>query len=47
MAAHRSSVGVSTAAFALSVLEGNSQPGVWFPEEVGSSCIGCLAQRPL
>ncbi|CAA7398533.1 unnamed protein product [Spirodela intermedia] len=29
------SVGVSTAAFALSVLEGNSQPGVWFPEEEG------------
>lgn len=28
------SVGVSTAAFALAVLEGSTQPGVWFPEEV-------------
>ncbi|RLN00626.1 hypothetical protein C2845_PM06G14890 [Panicum miliaceum] len=27
------SVGYPTAAFALSVLEGNTQPGVWFPEE--------------
>ncbi|KAJ0714388.1 putative carboxynorspermidine synthase [Helianthus annuus] len=27
------SVGYSTAAFALAVLEGNTQPGVWFPEE--------------
>ncbi|MQL93423.1 hypothetical protein Taro_026065 [Colocasia esculenta] len=29
----RSSVGTSTAAFALALLEGSSQPGVWFPEE--------------
>lgn len=28
------SVGVSTAAFALAILEGSTQPGVWFPEEV-------------
>ncbi|WVZ54570.1 hypothetical protein U9M48_005350 [Paspalum notatum var. saurae] len=27
------SVGFATAAFALTVLEGNTQPGVWFPEE--------------
>ncbi|KAF5184739.1 Saccharopine dehydrogenase [Thalictrum thalictroides] len=27
------SVGTSTAAFALAVLEGSTQPGVWFPEE--------------
>lgn len=27
------SVGVSTAAFVLAVLEGSTQPGVWFPEE--------------
>ncbi|CAO2204929.1 unnamed protein product [Urochloa humidicola] len=27
------SVGFATAAFALVVLEGNTQPGVWFPEE--------------
>ncbi|KAI4386236.1 hypothetical protein MLD38_004184 [Melastoma candidum] len=27
------SVGFSTAAFALAVLEGSTQPGVWFPEE--------------
>ncbi|GER40772.1 saccharopine dehydrogenase [Striga asiatica] len=27
------SVGISTAAFALAILEGNTQPGVWFPEE--------------
>ncbi|KAJ0838416.1 putative cupredoxin [Helianthus annuus] len=27
------SVGYSTATFALAVLEGNTQPGVWFPEE--------------
>ncbi|KAA8549813.1 hypothetical protein F0562_001497 [Nyssa sinensis] len=27
------SVGTSTAAFALSILEGTTQPGVWFPEE--------------
>ncbi|XP_038724792.1 uncharacterized protein LOC120016204 isoform X2 [Tripterygium wilfordii] len=27
------SVGVATAAFALAVLEGSTQPGVWFPEE--------------
>lgn len=28
------SVGISTAAFALAILEGSAQPGVWFPEEV-------------
>ena len=28
------SVGYSTAAFAIAVLEGSTQPGVWFPEEV-------------
>lgn len=33
------SVGVATAAFALAVLEGSTQPGVWFPEEVCSSVI--------
>ncbi|XP_027360433.1 uncharacterized protein LOC113868760 isoform X2 [Abrus precatorius] len=27
------SVGIATAAFALAVLEGSTQPGVWFPEE--------------
>ncbi|KAL9248348.1 hypothetical protein vseg_021680 [Gypsophila vaccaria] len=27
------SVGISTAAFVLAVLEGSTQPGVWFPEE--------------
>ncbi|KAK1295377.1 hypothetical protein QJS10_CPA16g01134 [Acorus calamus] len=27
------SVGTATAAFALAVLEGSTQPGVWFPEE--------------
>ncbi|KAK7341261.1 hypothetical protein VNO80_24187 [Phaseolus coccineus] len=27
------SVGISTAAFALAILEGGTQPGVWFPEE--------------
>ncbi|KAL8140188.1 LOW QUALITY PROTEIN: hypothetical protein V2J09_006209 [Rumex salicifolius] len=27
------SVGVATAAFSLAVLEGSTQPGVWFPEE--------------
>ncbi|KAL5719797.1 hypothetical protein ACHQM5_012535 [Ranunculus cassubicifolius] len=27
------SVGISTAAFALAILEGSAQPGVWFPEE--------------
>ncbi|KAL3653344.1 hypothetical protein CASFOL_003025 [Castilleja foliolosa] len=27
------SVGISTAAFALAILEGSTQPGVWFPEE--------------
>ncbi|XP_059430403.1 uncharacterized protein LOC132164012 isoform X1 [Corylus avellana] len=27
------SVGTSTAAFALAILEGSTQPGVWFPEE--------------
>jgi hypothetical protein len=29
-------VGYATAAFALAVLEGNTQPGVWFPEEVSN-----------
>jgi hypothetical protein len=29
-----SSVGNAAAAFALAVLEGSTQPGVWFPEEV-------------
>jgi hypothetical protein len=33
----RRSVGMSTAAFARAVLEGATQPGVWFPEEVQSS----------
>lgn len=28
------SVGAATAAFAIAVLEGSTQPGVWFPEEV-------------
>lgn len=28
------SVGTAIAAFALAVLEGSTQPGVWFPEEV-------------
>jgi len=28
------SVGVSTAAFVAAMLEGSTQPGVWFPEEV-------------
>ena len=28
------SVGNATAAFVLAVLEGSTQPGVWFPEEV-------------
>ena len=27
-------MGIATAAFALAILEGNTQPGVWFPEEV-------------
>ncbi|KAE9593437.1 putative NAD(P)-binding domain-containing protein [Lupinus albus] len=27
------SVGIATAAFALAILEGSTQPGVWFPEE--------------
>ncbi|KAJ6795038.1 Uncharacterized protein M6B38_229020 [Iris pallida] len=27
------SAGISTAAFALAILEGSTQPGVWFPEE--------------
>ncbi|PIN05637.1 Saccharopine dehydrogenase (NADP(+), L-glutamate-forming) [Handroanthus impetiginosus] len=27
------SVGISTAAFVLAILEGSTQPGVWFPEE--------------
>lgn len=32
-------VGVSVAAFARAVLEGSTQPGVWFPEEVGSDLV--------
>lgn len=28
------SVGTAVAAFVLAVLEGATQPGVWFPEEV-------------
>lgn len=28
------SAGYATAAFVLAVLEGGTQPGVWFPEEV-------------
>nr|GMD71457.1 uncharacterized protein LOC109154522 [Ipomoea batatas] len=28
------SVGNSTAAFVLAILEGSTKPGVWFPEEV-------------
>ncbi|KAJ0476960.1 hypothetical protein HanHA300_Chr13g0483111 [Helianthus annuus] len=31
------SVGYSKATFALAVLEGNTQPSVWFPEEDFSS----------
>lgn len=31
---HFRSVGNSTAAFALAILEGSTKPGVWFPEEV-------------
>lgn len=27
------SVGIATAAFAMAILEGSTQPGVWFPEE--------------
>uniref|UniRef100_A0A0V0HQ27 Putative ovule protein n=1 Tax=Solanum chacoense TaxID=4108 RepID=A0A0V0HQ27_SOLCH len=27
------SVGISTAAFVLAILEGSTKPGVWFPEE--------------
>src|SRR6476659_282785 len=30
------SVGISTAAFARSMLAGSTQPGVWFPEERGA-----------
>jgi hypothetical protein len=33
------SVGQSTAAFVQAVLEGSTQPGVWFPEEVNSSAL--------
>jgi len=32
-------VGFATAAFALAVLEGNTQPGVWFPEEVSNPSL--------
>ncbi|KAG0609523.1 hypothetical protein M758_8G191200 [Ceratodon purpureus] len=39
------SVGVSTAAFARAVLEGATQPGVWFPEEEGG--IAVPARRKL
>ncbi|XP_061362439.1 uncharacterized protein LOC133306173 isoform X3 [Gastrolobium bilobum] len=31
-------VGIATAAFALAILEGSTQPGVWFPEEVFPLC---------
>ena len=34
------SVGTSTAAFVLAVLEGSTQPGVWFPEEVSTTLAG-------
>ncbi|EPS70904.1 hypothetical protein M569_03855, partial [Genlisea aurea] len=33
------SVGISTAAFALAILEGATQPGVWFPEEAGGIAV--------
>ncbi|KAL7151896.1 hypothetical protein ABFS83_04G061800 [Erythranthe nasuta] len=33
------SVGISTAAFVLAILEGSTQPGVWFPEEAGGIAI--------
>ena len=36
------SVGISTAAFAMAVLEGSTQPGVWFPEEVFSPSIDSI-----
>lgn len=42
------SVGMATAAFALAVLEGSTQPGVWFPEEPQGIAIGAretLLQR--
>jgi hypothetical protein len=32
-------VGFAAAAFALAVLEGNTQPGVWFPEEVSNALL--------
>ncbi|XP_057456753.1 uncharacterized protein LOC130747749 [Lotus japonicus] len=42
------SVGIATAAFALAILEGNTQPGVWFPEEPQGLSIearGVLLER--
>ena len=33
------SVGQCTAAFALAMLEGSTQPGVWFPEQVRRTCL--------
>ncbi|XLR13810.1 hypothetical protein S83_041748 [Arachis hypogaea] len=33
------SVGIATAAFALAILEGSTQPGVWFPEEAQGLAI--------
>jgi hypothetical protein len=33
-------VGYATAAFVLAVLEGSTQPGVWFPEEVSGALMG-------
>jgi len=31
------SVGYAVAAFVLTIIEGNTQPGVWFPEEVSDA----------
>lgn len=33
-------MGYATAAFVLAVLEGSTQPGVWFPEEVSGALMG-------
>lgn len=33
------SVGTATAAFAMAILEGSIQPGVWFPEEVKNGAL--------
>ncbi|KAF8664669.1 hypothetical protein HU200_054379 [Digitaria exilis] len=38
------SVGFATAAFALAVLEGNTQPGVWFPEEEYKVNVGMIVR---